>query len=74
MMGYVIYFYCSDLDPFVLQQAKKYHQDITGISVTNDDMLCIEFDYYRTFERDKFLADIEAFKSTLFFDRYEVKS
>ena len=73
-MSYVVYFDCSDLDPFVLQQAKKYHQDVVGIGVTNDDMLCIEFDYYHTFERDKCLADIEAFKSTLFFDRYEVKS
>lgn len=73
-MSYVVYFDCSDLDPFVLQRAKKYHQDIVGISVTNDDMLCIEFDYYRVFERDYFLGEMNAFKSNLFFDRYEVKS
>lgn len=73
-MSYVVYFDCSDLDPFVLQQAKKYHQDVVGIGVTNDDMLCIEFEYYRTFERDYFLGEMNAFKSSLFFDRYEVIS
>ena len=73
-MSYVIYFNCSDLDPFVLDSAKKYHQDIRGIGVTNNDTLCIEFDYYREFERESFLAEMNAFKSKLFFDRYEVLS
>lgn len=71
-MSYVVYFDCSDLDPFVLEHAKRYHQDIVGISVNNKDKLCIEFDYYRVFERDRFLDELNAFKSTLFFDRYVI--
>lgn len=73
-MTYVVYFDCSDLDPFVLERAKKYNQDIVGIGVTNDDRLCIEFKYHREFEREYFLSELNAFRSKLFFDRYEVIS
>lgn len=73
-MEYWIYFDCSDLNSGVLSLAASYHQTITGISVTNDDMLCIEFSGYRRFERDMFLAYLNAHKSDVFYDRYEVKA
>ena len=73
-MNYVVYFYGSDIDSYVLECASECNQIITGIFTSNDDTIGIEFRSNRRFERDMFLAQMNAKKSQVFFDRYEVIS
>lgn len=82
-MEYAVIFQCSDISFEVFALARNCNQDIVSVQTYRRDMrpspepttfIRIEFKSNRRFEMDMFLASLNARKSEIFYNRYEVKS
>lgn len=82
-MEYAVIFQCSDISFEVFALARNCNQDIVSVQTYRRDMrpspepttfIRIEFKSNRNFEMDMFLSSLNARKSEIFYNRYEVKS
>lgn len=75
-MTYIVKFNCTCLDPYIFDLAREYHQSVITVCSRQKGLITqmqVEFDFYRTFEKDKFIEGLEAVKDMTFYDSWLVK-